>query len=108
MPERDAATLDAVAEAAAELGFPVVVKSAVPGAHKTETGGVALGLADGAAAREAAGRIGLPVIVQPMAGDGPELIAGSSRIRSSGRSSPSGRAARSRSSSPTRRSRSLP
>ena len=49
-----------------EVGFPVVVKIATPGAHKTETGGIALDLADEAAVRDAVGRIGTPVIVQPM------------------------------------------
>src|SRR5204862_4203622 len=43
--------------------------------HKTETGGVALGLRDAREVRDAAERIGLPVIVQPMAG-GVELLAG--------------------------------
>ena len=37
--------------AAAELGVPVVVKSAVPGAHKTETGGVVLDVRGPDAAR---------------------------------------------------------
>ena len=58
------------------LGLPVVVKSAVAGAHKTETGGVALNLADEDAVREAATRIGPPVIVQPMVDGGVELLAG--------------------------------
>ena len=43
--ERVAATPEDAVAAAAELGFPVVVKSAVAGAHKTELGGVALDLA---------------------------------------------------------------
>ena len=58
--ERDAASSDEAVEAARELGFPVVVKSAVPGAHKTETGGVALDLGDDDAVRIAAERIGPP------------------------------------------------
>ena len=61
---------------AASLGFPVVVKSAVAGAHKTETGGVALDLGDAAAVREAAERIGAPVVVQQMIKGGTELLAG--------------------------------
>ena len=44
--ERLATTPAEAAAAAAELGFPAVVKSAEPGAHKTETGGVALNLTD--------------------------------------------------------------
>ncbi len=66
---------DAV-RAAEELGYPVVVKSAVPGAHKTETGGVALDLRDAAAVRAAAVRIGPPVVVQPFVRGGVELLAG--------------------------------
>ena len=64
------------AGAAAELGLPAVVKSAAAGAHKTETGGVALDLEDEAAVRAAAERIGFPVIVQPMLKGGTELLAG--------------------------------
>ena len=59
-----------------ELGYPAVVKTAAAGAHKTETGGVALDLADTEAVRAAAERIGGPVIVQPMVTGGVELLAG--------------------------------
>ena len=38
--ERYAATPEAASLAATELGFPVVVKTAAAGAHKTESGGV--------------------------------------------------------------------
>jgi acetate---CoA ligase (ADP-forming) len=76
VPERVAGTVDEAVEAARELGFPAVVKTAEPGAHKTETGGIALDLRDEAAVREAAERIGLPVIVQPMLQGGVELLAG--------------------------------
>src|SRR5207248_8079995 len=62
--------------AAVELGFPVVVKSAAAGAHKTESGGVALGLGDLLAVRAAAERIGTPVLVQSMVQGGAELLAG--------------------------------
>jgi acetate---CoA ligase (ADP-forming) len=62
--------------AAEELGFPVVVKTAAPGAHKTEQGGVALDLATPGEVREAAERIGGPVIVQKMIIGGVELLAG--------------------------------
>ena len=58
-------TPDEAAAAATELGYPVVVKTAEAGAHKTESGGVALDLADAEAVRAAAERIGGPVIVQP-------------------------------------------
>jgi acyl-CoA synthetase (NDP forming) len=76
VPERIAETEDAAVTAAAEIGFPVVLKTAKAGAHKTETGGVALRLADEAAVREAVVRIGLPVLVQPMLESRTELLAG--------------------------------
>jgi acyl-CoA synthetase (NDP forming) len=66
---------DAVA-AATELGYPVVVKTAAPGAHKTESGGIALDLPDPEAVRRAVERIGVPVTVQPMVAGGAELLAG--------------------------------
>jgi acetyl coenzyme A synthetase (ADP forming)-like protein len=74
--EHTAETADAAVAAAREIGYPVVVKSAVAGAHKTETGGVALDLGDEAAVRDAAERIGAPVIVQQMVPKGTELLAG--------------------------------
>jgi acetate---CoA ligase (ADP-forming) len=74
--ERLGDSTSAAAEAAEELGFPVVVKSAAPGAHKTETGGVALDLRDAEAVRVAAERIGPPVLVQQMIQGGAELLAG--------------------------------
>jgi acyl-CoA synthetase (NDP forming) len=52
------------------------VKTAAPGAHKTETGGIALDLVDEAAVRGAVERIGVPVIVQPMVRGGAELLVG--------------------------------
>jgi acetyl coenzyme A synthetase (ADP forming)-like protein len=76
VPERVAADADEAVRAAAELGFPVVVKSAAAGAHKTETGGVALDLEDVDAVRAAAERIGGEVLVQPMLHRGTELLAG--------------------------------
>ncbi len=74
--ERLAASVDEAVVAARELGFPVVVKSAAPGAHKTETGGVALDLGDEETVRVAAERIGGGVLVQPMIRGGVELLAG--------------------------------
>ena len=44
--ERVAATLEETLAAADELGYPVVVKTAAAGVHKTERGGVALDLRD--------------------------------------------------------------
>jgi acyl-CoA synthetase (NDP forming) len=74
--ERSASTSDEAVAAAGELGYPVVVKTAAAGAHKTETGGVALDLNGADEVREAAERIGGPVIVQPMIQGGVELLAG--------------------------------
>jgi acetyl coenzyme A synthetase (ADP forming)-like protein len=76
VPERLASDPDEAAAAARELGFPVVVKSAAAGAHKTESGGVALDLRDEAEVREATERIGATVIVQPLVRGGAELLAG--------------------------------
>ena len=70
-------TADEAVAAADELGYPAVVKTAAPGAHKTETGGVALDLARRRRrSRPPRTRIGLPVIVQPMIAGGVELLAG--------------------------------
>ena len=66
----------AAAAAAAKLGFPVVVKTAEPGAHKTESGGVALNLLTNSDVEKAAARIGGAVLVQPMVSGGAELLAG--------------------------------
>jgi acetyl coenzyme A synthetase (ADP forming)-like protein len=76
VPERVAAGPDEAAAAAAELGFPAVVKTAEAGVHKTERGGVALDLASDEDVRAAAERIGGAVIVQPMIAEGVELLAG--------------------------------
>jgi acetyl coenzyme A synthetase (ADP forming)-like protein len=76
VPERVVQTPDEAAAAAQEFGFPAVVKTAAPGVHKTEIGGIALDLSDGTAVRDAAARIGGPVLVQPMVKSGAELLAG--------------------------------
>jgi len=74
--ERTASSADDAVAAAGELGYPVVVKTAAAGAHKTESGGIALDLGDEESVRAAVDRIGAPVIVQPMVGGGAELLAG--------------------------------
>jgi acyl-CoA synthetase (NDP forming) len=74
--ERVASSVAEAVAAARELGWPVVVKSAEAGAHKTETGGVALALESEDEVRDAATRIGPPVLVQPMVSGGTELLAG--------------------------------
>jgi acetyl coenzyme A synthetase (ADP forming)-like protein len=74
--ERMAASPEEASAAARELGFPVVVKAARPGVHKTERGLVALDLHDEQEVAEAAARIGPPLLVQPMVRGGAELLAG--------------------------------
>jgi acyl-CoA synthetase (NDP forming) len=76
VPERVADGPDEALAAAEALGFPVAVKTAVPGAHKTERGGIALDLQSPEAVRAAAERIGGSLIVQPMIPGGAELLAG--------------------------------
>jgi acetate---CoA ligase (ADP-forming) len=76
VPERLAANPDAAVEAAVELGYPVVLKTAAPGAHKTEEGGVILNLGAEEEVRAAAERLGGPAIVQPFVRGGAELLAG--------------------------------
>jgi acetyl coenzyme A synthetase (ADP forming)-like protein len=71
-----ASSADEAVAAAQEVGFPVVVKTAVAGAHKTETGGVALDVRDEGTLRDAVDRIGPPVLVQPFLRGGAELLAG--------------------------------
>ena len=77
-PEGVADSPERAGHLAEVIGLPVVVKSAVAGAHKTETGGVALDLRDRAAVEHAAARIGCPVLVQPMLG-GAELLVGTTQ-----------------------------
>jgi acetyl coenzyme A synthetase (ADP forming)-like protein len=76
VPERVAGSAEEAVAAARELGFPAVVKTAAAGAHKTETGGIALDLAGDEAVAAAAHRIGPPVLVQPMLTGGAELLVG--------------------------------
>jgi len=78
-------------QAAGHLGYPVVLKALAPQlVHKSDVGGVTLGLADPAAVkREAAatlGRIMHParLMVQRMVSGGLEVIVGSKRDRSFG------------------------
>jgi acetyl coenzyme A synthetase (ADP forming)-like protein len=76
VPERLAQTVEEAFAAAVDLGLPVVLKTAEAGAHKTERGGIALGLSDEEQIRVAAEQIGTPVLVQPMISGGAELLAG--------------------------------
>ena len=71
----------AALEAAHRIGFPAVLKTAMPGIqHKTEQGGVRLGIADAASVRTAyqdlATRLGPRVLVTRMAPPGVELAFG--------------------------------
>ncbi|MFI6350303.1 acetate--CoA ligase family protein [Streptomyces sp. NPDC050560] len=90
IPSALAATPEEAGRAAADLGFPAVLKAVAPGlVHKSEAGGVALGLADRAAVEAAAGAMAASVAaatglapervgfeVQRMAGEGVEIIVG--------------------------------
>jgi acyl-CoA synthetase (NDP forming) len=81
------ADADAAVAAAAEIDGPVALKAIAPGLlHKSDAGGVRLGLETAEEVRDAAVRIEAAVasagheleglLVQPMAGDGVELIVG--------------------------------
>lgn len=87
--ERLATTAEEAARAAAELGFPVALKIASPHIpHKTEIGGVLLGITSEAAAREGFSTLAARaraafahaaldgVLVAPMVEDGVETILG--------------------------------
>ena len=78
---RAAASLDAAIAAAAEMGWPVALKTAAPGVHhKSDVGGVALRLMDADALRLAyediGARLGADVVVAPMAPPGVEVALG--------------------------------
>ncbi|MEZ0235985.1 MAG: acetate--CoA ligase family protein [Actinomycetota bacterium] len=81
MQARPASTADDAVAAAEAIGFPVVVKTAAPGLqHKSDVGGVRLGLADADAVRDAyddiARRLGPQVAVGAMAPEGVEVALG--------------------------------
>jgi acyl-CoA synthetase (NDP forming)/GNAT superfamily N-acetyltransferase len=85
-PQREVASAEEAARAGAELGFPVAVKLAGGGIHKSDIGGVRLNVGDEAGLRrtydELAVLIGdssTTVLVQPMAVRGTELIVGAVR-----------------------------
>ena len=71
-------------EAAGEIGYPVVLKTAMPGiTHKSDVGGVVTGLTDEAgltrAWRTMARTLGRRCLVAAMAGDGIEAMVGMTR-----------------------------
>jgi acetate---CoA ligase (ADP-forming) len=81
---RHAGDVGSVCEAAAAIGYPVVLKSAAPGLlHKSEAGGVVTRLVDEAALRDAyagmSDRLGPEVLVAAMAAPGIEMILGAKR-----------------------------
>jgi acetate---CoA ligase (ADP-forming) len=87
VPTRAVKTATAAVGAAAELGYPVVLKAIAPGLlHKSDAGGVRVGLAGPGAVRRAAREIRRAVgasgyrvegyAVQPMADEGIELLLG--------------------------------
>ncbi len=71
-------TVEAAVAAADELGYPVVVKAADPAlVHKSDVGGVRLGLSDGAAVAAAYAAVGgRSVLVQRQVSGSVELVAG--------------------------------
>ena len=77
-PRRRASSPEEAADAAAELGFPVVVKVDGP-AHKAARNGVVLGLGDADGVRAAAERLGGQVLVAAQATGGAEAFCGMTR-----------------------------
>jgi acetate---CoA ligase (ADP-forming) len=77
-PRRRASSPDEAADAAAELGFPVVVKVDGP-AHKAVQNGVVLGLGEADGVRAAAERLGGQVLVASQAVGGVEAFCGMTR-----------------------------
>ncbi len=87
-PQRIVSRVEDAVRAAAELGYPVAVKVAGDTVHKTDVGGVRLGIADEQELRSAFDAVhavdagpgrdpdSADVLIQPMAPVGTELIAG--------------------------------
>ncbi|MCC6471025.1 MAG: acetate--CoA ligase family protein [Alphaproteobacteria bacterium] len=80
-PSAFASTADEAEAAAQRLGYPVALKTAAPNLlHKTEAGGVTIGIRDAAALRagyaDIARRCGKLVQVQRMADSGTEVLLG--------------------------------
>ncbi len=78
---RAASSLEEAVDAAGEVGFPVVLKTAAPGVqHKSDVGGVRVGLAGSddvsRAYRDLAARLGPDVVVAQMAPPGVEVALG--------------------------------
>lgn len=89
VPHAVVSSLEEAREVAAQLGHPVVCKTAAPGIfHKSDVGGVRLDLRDDAALvgayRELAATLGPRVLIAPMARRGVELALGMFRDRQFG------------------------
>ena len=81
-PERQAKNADEAVKAAAELGYPVVLKADGDIEHKTEAGAVKLDLRDGSAVRAACAAMTAAkngFLVQAMVKGGVELVVGVKR-----------------------------
>jgi hypothetical protein len=81
---RSAATREDALNAAADIGYPVALKTDMPDIpHKSDVGGVCLGIKDpaglAAAYADLSARLGRLVTVTEMAEPGPELILGMAR-----------------------------
>ncbi len=78
--ERAVSTLADALEAAADIGYPIALKTAEGDLHKTEHNGVLLGVSDDSelenAYRDFEARLGARVLVQEMVPEGCELILG--------------------------------
>jgi acetyltransferase len=89
-PEEEVTGVDAALAAAERIGYPVALKvSSAEIAHKSDRGGVLLGLADPQALRAACALMqqrfpDTPVLVQKMLPPGIELIIGASRTDATG------------------------
>jgi acyl-CoA synthetase (NDP forming)/GNAT superfamily N-acetyltransferase len=77
--QQTAPSVDEAVAASGRLGYPVAVETAAAGVHKSDTGGVAIGLDGPDAVRAAVERIGAPVVVQKMAEPGVEFLIGAVR-----------------------------
>jgi len=84
-PQRLAGDADEAVHAAAELGYPLALKITGGGVHKSDIGGVRLGVADEAALRREFAALrdladpGVPILLQPMITGGVEAIVGAVR-----------------------------
>ncbi|MBI2253894.1 MAG: acetate--CoA ligase family protein [Proteobacteria bacterium] len=81
MPHREVDTLDAARRVAEQMGYPIAMKTAVPGIlHKSDVGGVKLGLKSAseleAAFADLSSRLGNAVLLMPMMGKGTEVSFG--------------------------------